>query len=73
MISADTFPGFAQTTFPGFEDLIVAKWKSTVWYIAGKYKDHPNPLFTSCGHDEWEERKWIPMGMCFLFQILGKN
>ena len=52
----------AQTTVPGFGDLIVAKWKSTVRHMAGKHEDHPDPLFTSCAHGEIEERKWIPIG-----------
>lgn len=52
----------AQTTIPGFEALIVAKWKSTVRHMAGKHDNHPDPLFPSCEHDELEERKWIPIG-----------
>ena len=55
----------AQTTIPGFEDLIVAKWKSTVQHMAGKHEDHPDPLFTTCGHEELEERKWDTYGYCF--------
>jgi hypothetical protein len=58
----------AQTTIPGFEDLIVAKWKSNVRHMAGKHEDHPDPLFTTCGHEELEERKWIPMGTVFAFK-----
>ena len=54
----------AQITIPGFEALIVAKWKSTVRHMAGKHEDHPDPLFMSCAHGELEERKWIPIGKC---------
>ena len=53
----------AQTTIPGFEALIVAKWKSTARHMAGKHEDHPDPLFPSCAHDEVEERKWIQIGI----------
>ena len=52
----------AQTTIPGFEDLIVAKWKSTVRHMAGKHKDHPYALFPSCGHGELENESgflWV--------------
>ena len=58
----------AQTTIPSFEDFIVAKWKSTVRHMTGKHEDHPDPLFTTCGHEELEERKWIPMGIVFAFK-----
>ena len=63
----------AQTTIPGFEALIVAKWKSTVRDMAGKHEDHPDPLFTSCAHGELEERKWIPIGMVLAFDIKIDN
>lgn len=48
-----------QSTVPGFEALITAKWKSTVRHMAGKHEDHPDPLFPSCDHDELEPRKCV--------------
>ena len=52
----------AQSTIPGFEDLIVAKWKSSVRHMANKHEDYPDKLFTACAHAELEPRNWILMG-----------
>lgn len=52
----------AQTTILGFEELIIAKWKSTVRHMANKHDNHPDALFPSCAHGQIPERKWIPIG-----------
>ena len=50
------------STVLGFEELILAKWKSFMSHVANKHKDHPNLLFTACAHEEIAQRKWIKIG-----------
>ena len=66
------------TTVQGFENLILAKWKSFMRHLNNKHKDHPDALFTECAHDEIAPRKWIKIGnifssafisMCKIFQF----
>ena len=52
------------STKPGFEQMIVAKWKSIVQHIANRHNNHPDPLFKNCVHGEdIERRKWIKIGL----------
>lgn len=52
------------STKTGFQNLILAKWKSFMQHVANKHKNHPDPLFQECAHDdEIEPRKWIKNGM----------
>lgn len=54
----------ATTTKSGFEEMILAKWKSFVRHISNQHHDHPDPLFEKCAHDELEKpRKWIKIGI----------
>lgn len=50
------------STVQGFQELIVAKWRSFMFHVADKHKDHPNSLFTSCAHKDITPRKWIKIG-----------
>lgn len=50
------------STMQGFENLILAKWKSFMRHVANKHKDHPDALFTECAHEEINPRKWIKIG-----------
>ena len=53
----------ATSTALGFEEMIVAKWKTVVQHIANRHVDHPDPLFKVCAHGEYiEKRKWIKIG-----------
>ena len=53
----------ATSTKEGFEDMILAKWRSFSNHIANRHEEHPNRLFPKCAHDELEmPRKWIKIG-----------
>ena len=54
----------ATSTKQGFEDLIVAKWKSFMRHVANKHSDHPDKVFEKCIHGPIEPRKWIKIGLC---------
>lgn len=53
----------ATSTKQGFQDLIVAKWKSFMRHVANKHLDHPDKLFEKCSHGPLERRKWIKIGL----------
>lgn len=46
----------------GFEELILAKWKSFMRHVSNKHDDHPDTLFPKCAHEELEPRVWIKIG-----------
>ncbi|KAK2552479.1 hypothetical protein P5673_026573 [Acropora cervicornis] len=52
----------ATSTMGGFGDLIVAKWKSFLRHVSNLHKDHPDPLYKECNHDDLEPRRWIRKG-----------
>ena len=52
----------ATSTRPGFQELIIAKWKSFMYHVANKHEGLPSPLFPKCAHEELEPRKWIKIG-----------
>lgn len=53
----------ANSTKQGFENLILAKWKSLMRHVANKHQGHPDTLFPECAHDDdIEPRKWIKIG-----------
>ena len=49
-------------TKPGYEKLILAKWKSYSRHISNIHVNHPDPLFEKCVHEELSKREWIRMG-----------
>ena len=52
------------STKQGFENLIIAKWKSMMRHVANKLQDHPDPLFLECTHEgDIEPKKWIKSGI----------
>ena len=56
------------STKQGFENLIIAKWKSLMRHVANKHQDHPDSLFPECAHDdEIQPRKWIKIGMSIMY------
>ena len=63
------------TTVQGFQNLILAKWKSFMRHLSNKHKDHPDALFRECAHDEIAPRKWIKIGnvVCFHFNVTFSN
>ena len=51
------------STQPGFQELILAKWKSFMQHVSNKHSGHPDTLFGECAHDDnIEPRKWIKVG-----------
>ncbi len=52
----------ATSTKQGFEQLILAKWKSFIMHVANRHTNHPDQLFQNCAHDELQRRKWIKIG-----------
>lgn len=51
------------STKSGFQDLILAKWKSFMQHVSNKHSNHPDKLFQECAHDDnIEPRKWIKVG-----------
>ena len=62
------------STRAGFQDLILAKWKSFMQHVSNKHSDHPDALFTDCAHDDdIEPRKWIKVGMIIPLLICSKG
>ncbi len=53
----------ASSTKKGFEELIVAKWKSFMNHVTNKHENHPDPLFKKCLHGDIDSRKWIHNGI----------
>ena len=51
-----------QYTIIGFEEFIIARWKSIVRHMDDQNCNPLDPLFLSCAHDEIQERKWKPIG-----------
>ena len=52
----------AISTKAGFQELIVAKWKSFIRHVSNKHNNHPDPLYTQCSHGDIQPRKWIKVG-----------
>ena len=52
----------ATSTKQGFEQLILAKWKSFMRHVANRHTNHPDKLFQNCAHEEIQRRKWIKIG-----------
>ena len=53
----------ATSTKQGFEELILAKWKSFMHHVTDKHENDPDPLFKKCLHGDIERRKWIYNGI----------
>ena len=51
------------STKAGFESMITAKWSSFMRHVANKHKNHLDPLYKECNHQELEARDWIKMGL----------
>ena len=53
----------ATSTKEGFEDMILAKWRSFKNHIANRHEGHASNLFPKCAHAELETpREWIKIG-----------
>ena len=53
----------------GFQEMIIAKWRSFMRHVCNKHKDHPDSLFKECVHDDdIEPRKWMKIGK-YIFVI----
>lgn len=52
----------ATSTKQGFEELILAKWKSFMNHVTNVHENHPDPLFKKCLHGEIDRCKWIYNG-----------
>lgn len=53
---------------PGFQYLILTKWKSFMQHESNKHKNHSDELFAQCAHDNnIEHRKSIKVGMLAIF------
>ena len=59
----------ATSTTQGFEDMILAKWKSFMRHVSNKHKDHDSPIFRECAHGELQPRAWIKVGMHGILSI----
>ena len=59
----------ATSTKQGFEQLILAKWKSFMMHVANRHTGHADKLFPNCAHDEIKRRKWIKIGINILYYI----
>ena len=46
----------------GFQQLILAQWKSFMMHVANKHTGHPDKLYPKCAHCQIEPRKWIKIG-----------
>ena len=48
--------------------MILAKWKSLLHHISNEHKEHPDPLFQECAHDDdIEPRQWVKKGVLLKF------
>jgi len=52
----------ATSTKQGFEEMILAKWKSFMRHVANRHDGHPDVLYKECAHDDLEPRNWIKIG-----------
>lgn len=53
----------ATTTSRGFQQMILAKWKSFSRHVRNQHHDHPDALFKNCAHgDPVKRRHWIKIG-----------
>ena len=53
----------------GFQEMIIAKWRSFMRHVCNKRKDHVHSLFKECAHDDdIEPRKWMKIGK-YIFVI----
>lgn len=52
----------AISTKTGFQELIIAKWKSLLRHISNKHKKHPESLFKQCLHGKLTRKHWIKVG-----------
>ena len=53
----------ATSTKRGFEEMILANWKSFIRHVANKHTGHSDALFKKCAHGKLNQRKWIKIGM----------
>lgn len=54
----------ATSTKQGFQEMIVAKWRSFMQHVSNMHENHSSPLFPKCAHgEEIESRRWIKIGM----------
>ena len=59
----------ATSTKQGFENLILAKWKSFICHVANKHDHHPDSLFTKCAHGVLDPRRWIKIGIYIVMSL----
>lgn len=50
------------STKQGFENMILAKWKSFIRHVSNNHDNHPDSLFAKCAHTVLEPRRWIKIG-----------
>lgn len=50
------------STKQGFENMILAKWKSFIRHVSNNHDDVPDSLFAKCAHTVLEPRRWIKIG-----------
>ena len=56
-------------TMKGFENLLLANWRSFMHHISNKHKDHLDALFTECAHGSISPTKWIKIGNIFSIML----
>ena len=53
----------ATSTKEGFQEMILAKWRSFKNHVANRHEGHASNLFSRCAHDELETpREWVKIG-----------
>lgn len=50
------------STKQGYEEMIIAKWKSFMRHVSNKHQNHPDPLFKECAHGNLQPKLWIKVG-----------
>lgn len=50
-------------TRPGFQELIIARWKSFMYHVVNKHEGHPSSLFPTCGTSLWSAMAYSTNGM----------
>ena len=59
------------STKQGFENLIVAKWKSFMDHIRNVHSNFGDPLFPQCCHSAIKNRKWIKLGTLYILLAIA--
>ncbi len=68
---ADWIPGIRNhlywsvlTTRQGFQEMIIAKWRSILYHVRNVHMNFGNELYNQCNHGDIENRDWIHLGKC---------